>query len=123
MATRAVAVATRRRHYRPRYFRRYHHRRKHFTIPLAVCVGFARPVWGFFYRAKQGNWTGEDGAFAELSRTMTGINPFTTPMKYEAWRMTYGLYPVLIGLAIHKLADYTGLNRMIARAGVPIIRL
>jgi hypothetical protein len=67
--------------------------------------------------------TGEEGAIAELSRTMTGFNPYATPMTWESWRLKYGLVPVIAGVAVHKLANLLGVNRAIAGAGIPILRI
>lgn len=98
-------------------------RRAGFTLPLAVVAGFASPVsrtWGHF---RSNGLTGEEGAVAEFSRTMIGINPYANPVQFESWRLRYGLYPVVLGLLVHKVASWVGINRMIAQAHVPVVRI
>jgi len=98
------------------------HRRAKFTFPLAVAAGFASPVLRTIDHAKYGI-TGPEGAIAEFTRTMIGVNPLQTPMKFELWRLRYGLWPVLLGLGVHKAASALGVNRMLSRAGIPFIRI
>lgn len=100
-----------------------HRSRNKFTLPLAVIAGLASPVGRSVWHATHFGITGSEGGIAEFSRTMIGFNPYATPMTWEPWRMKYGLLPVLAGIAVHKLANMVGVNRMLARSGIPFIRI
>jgi hypothetical protein len=54
---------------------------------------------------------------------MIGINPYAPDMKFEGWRLRYGLLPVALGLGVHKIAGSLGINRMLSQAGIPLIRI
>lgn len=108
---------------RRRYFQKKHHSRPKFTLPLAVVAGLSSPIVRTFNSGRQYGLTSPDGAIAEFSRTMIGINVMANPIQFEWWRLRYGLMPVLLGLGVHKLANMTGVNRMLARAHVPIVRI
>jgi hypothetical protein len=45
----------------------------------------------------------------------------------KAWEPMYALKnfwgPVLLGTVVHKIANKLGVNRAIARAGIPIVRI
>lgn len=116
MATKTVT------RYRARPAKRHHGKAK-MTIPLAVVAGFASPVGRTIGHFQSHGLTGEEGAIAEFSRTMIGLNPYATSMKFEGWRLRYGLMPVVFGLGVHKLANLIGLNRMLARARIPLVRI
>ncbi len=94
-----------------------------FTLPIAVVVGFSGPAMRVYGHYKSNGFMGEEGAIGELSRIMTGVNVQKNPATFEAWRLRYGLLPILLGLGVHKLANYIGINRMIAKAGIPVIRI
>mgnify|MGYP001585157676 CR=1 FL=1 len=108
--------------YRKSKEKRKHYRRK-MTIPLAIVAGFASPVVRTIQHGRDFGVTGPEGAVAEGTRIMLGFNPYSTPMKFEAFRLNYGLYPVIGGLLVHKLAGMLGINRMLARSGIPLIRI
>lgn len=95
-----------------------------FTLPLAVVAGFGPVAVRTWQYGNYYGWLGnENSGLAEFSRDMIGINPYSTPVKFEGWRLQYGLLPVAIGLGIHKVASMLGINRMIARAGIPVVRI
>lgn len=96
---------------------------KKFTLPIAVMAGLASPVGRTIDHGINQGILGQEGAIAELSRIMTGFNPFATPITWETWRMRYGLLPVVAGVGIHKIAGMLGINRAIAQAGIPLIRI
>lgn len=52
---------------------------------------------------------------------MTGYDLYSN--RFEFQFLNRGLLPVAGGAAIHWLANRFGINRMIARAGIPFIRL
>ncbi len=99
------------------------HSRPKMTIPLAVVAGFASPIGRSISHFQSNGFLGEEGAIAEFSRTMIGINPYAPTVRFEGWRLRYGLLPVLLGLGVHKLANMVGINRMLASARIPLIRI
>lgn len=84
-------------------------------IPLAVLAGFAPSViWGVD-AAAQGNF---QAMFERLLASFTGYE--YGQKKFTFMYLNYGLWPVLAGLLVHNMADWTGLNRMIAKTRLPI---
>jgi hypothetical protein len=64
---------------------------------------------------------GIQGMTKEVGRIMMGYDWYTGQWNFGLTR--YGLQPMLAGLGIHWAAGKLGINRMIARAGIPIMRL
>ena len=100
--------------------RKNNHRKKSFTLPLAVVAGFAMPISRAFDATTRtgGNW--RDGV-GELVRDFTGYKPWV-----GGWDWTYlklGLFPVIAGMTIHKLVSALGVNRALSAAGIPVIRI
>lgn len=119
MATRAVAV---RRRPIPRAFRRpFRPRGKpKFTIPLAAVAGFAPLGMAIYDDIKTGN--GISDIPYTLSASLTGYNMVSK--KWEPRNLMVGLIPIGLGLAVHKFIGGTlGVNRMLARSGIPVIRI
>ncbi len=118
-------MATKRRTVRraaSRFVRRVSHKPK-FTLPLAVIAGFAGPVSSVYSHTRSYGVTGVEGGVGEFSRIMTGFNPYDVPAGFQFYRMRYGLLPIMLGLSLHKVAGWVGLNRMLARSGIPVIRI
>jgi hypothetical protein len=89
------------------------------TIPLAAIAGFI-PLAGVMATSfKQG---GVELAGSNLVSNLTG---YDIPTK--TWNFGYmqkGTIPIVAGLLAHKLiGQKLGVNRMLANAGVPYIRL
>lgn len=111
MAKRRTRVIT-------RYVRRGYRRSKGMTFSLAVIAGLAPAA----YRAYEGFTTdGIRGAAYRLSNDFTGFDPYQR--KWNPWEMKYGLLPALLGIGVHKVAGKLGINRALAQAGIPFIRI
>lgn len=99
-----------------RYVSRRKRSRKQMTIPLAVVAGLAIPAsraWGHH---------NIEGGLKQLAYDFTGWNAWTN--KWEGWYgMKNGVLPVGLGFLLHKLANRFGVNRALANAGIPYIRL
>ena len=119
MATRALTVRRRAR----RYFTRRRSSSRSMTVSIAVLAGLASPIGRTVSHAMTNGITGEEGAIAEISRIMTGFNPYSSTVGWQPWRMKYGLLPVVAGIAVHKLASILGINKAIARSGIPLLRI
>lgn len=92
-----------------------------FTLPLAVIGGFAPlglNLLGATKRALAGDLA---GASQEIVIRTTGYNTDTKSWNGAVFAETY--VPILAGFVVHKLAGRLGVNRAIAKAGVPILRI
>jgi hypothetical protein len=93
-------------------------RRGGFTLPLAAIMGFA-PMFGAAMKDYKAG--GAYGAAAGLSLRTTGWD-----IVDQKWRPEYllqGLGPVFLGMMVHKMAGRMGINRALANAGIPLLRL
>jgi hypothetical protein len=112
----AKALATRT---RTVYIKRAKHRSKAgFTLPIAVLAGFAPLGFNAIkdYR---------DGGLQVLGKGLvlrtTGMN--TDTGKWMPEYLMQGLGPIVAGVFVHKLASKLGINRALAGAGVPFLRV
>jgi hypothetical protein len=101
-----------------RYVKTKRRRRKGFTLPLAVVAGFAPLTIGFINDVKSYGMT---GAGAGLSARLTGYNPQVKT--WSLWTMKEGLFPIVGGILVHKVAGKLGVNRALGRSGLPWIRI
>jgi hypothetical protein len=95
--------------------------KKPLTISLAVVAGFvptaAYAIEGF----RRGGETGFVEGLARITARLTGYS--ITENKFHGMELVKGYGPVLLGGVAHVFASRIGLNRMIARAGIPIFRI
>lgn len=102
-----------------RYVKRARHRKTGFTLPLAVIAGLGVPAMDLWQNSLH---TGDLNRTAiTASAIFTGYNP-----EAKVWDMAYlkrGLLPVVAGLLAHKMASKLGVNRAIAQAGIPFVRI
>jgi hypothetical protein len=117
MATKALA--TRR---RTVIIRKVGRRAKKTTVSLAILAGFA-PTAAFAYNGYRIG--GDQGGFAEAAHRIT-LRMTGWEWKSGQWSfgdLVQGVGPLVAGAAVHKLANRFGINRMIASAGIPILRI
>ena len=108
--SRAVA---RRRSY---FGRRFHRSKPKMTIPLAIVAGFVPTAVGVWNRRSSGQ------AVADyLQAGFTGITPGTGT--FNVANLKAGLLPIAAGFMVHKVASMLGVNRAMARARIPLIRI
>lgn len=94
------------------------------TLPLAVVAGFVPLGYTTFKHWQWNGMGGEEGAADVFVRSLTGFSPNTAYGRvWEFKRLMWGLMPILGGLAVHKIAGRLGVNRALASAGIPIIRI
>ena len=103
-----------------RMARRRGRRRYTMTIPIAPIAGLLAGMHEPIVRIMQGK---ADLAIEAVSRNYTGYSP-----KDKNWlpeRMARGLLPLVIGCLVHKFVGGPplNLNRVLARAKVPFIRI
>ncbi len=117
MATKAIA--RRRRASNPRRSRA--RRRAGFTLPVAVVAGFAPLGFGLLSAAKRALAGDTAGAAQEATIRATGYNTDTGMFHWPVFMQSYG--PILVGIIVHKLAGKFGVNRALAAANVPFLRI
>lgn len=90
---------------------------KKFTIPVAVAAGFVPGLWRVWsHRHNLSTITNEAG------RVYLGYDSYTGA--WDLGLMRFGTMPIILGFLVHWLVgNKLGVNRMLARAGIPVIRL
>lgn len=98
---------------------RVHHKKK-FTLPLAIVLGFAPAVVDVIDNVPG---FGIPGSILHTGAGLMGYD--TVGKRYAGLNQAKaaGLYPLLLGFGVHWAASKFGINRMIARAGIPLIRI
>lgn len=86
-------------------------------IPVAVVAGFT-PL-AVNVASVSGEGFGRMGWMA--TQAMTGFD--TDTQKFWMPNMWKGLFPILLGIGVHKVASALGVNRALGAAGVPILRI
>ena len=88
------------------------------TIPLAVVAGFVPMALHTYDQYKINGVQGAGGAI------VAGITGYQYKTKnFDFGNLNYGLWPILGGLFVHKLANRLGVNRMLAGSGIPLVRI
>lgn len=96
-----------------------HHRKAGMTIPLAVIGGLVPMGVDVVQAYKIG---GAEAALGHVSMCTTGYDPSDGKIKLGfAMQKLYG--PLFLGMMVHKVAGRLGVNRMLSRAGVPVLRV
>jgi len=93
-------------------------RKNGFTIPIAIIAPMGLVGWNTALYAQN---QGVDVALDKLGYWFTGYSVKDADWKW--WRMKGGLFPLLGGTLVHKAASKLGLNRALAQAGVPWLRI
>ena len=102
-------------------------RSRQFTIPIAPVAGLAAGMSMPLQKAMDGKLFGPDSMLDWMARNYCGIESASVPgaAHFNPDALKDGLLPLVIGALVHK---YVGgaplhLNRMLAAANVPIIRI
>jgi hypothetical protein len=99
--------------------RKMHHKKK-FTIPVAIVAGFL-PMAMDIMNTKDS--LGIGGAIVHSSAgALIGYDTVGKRFNMNNWKAAGGP-AIWIGFAAHFAAQKFGINRMIARAGIPLIRI
>jgi hypothetical protein len=87
-------------------------------IPLAVVAGFVPLATFALDGFKVG---GFPNAGARVAQRLTG---YDSSAHVFIWKeLAQGWGPIITGLLVHKVAQKVGLNRAIARAGIPFVSI
>lgn len=91
-------------------------RRRTPTVSVAVVAGLAPGASRLYdHRANLSTLSNEAG------RIYLGYDSWTGNVNLQTLR--YGLLPAFFGMVVHKVASRMGVNRAIASAGIPVLRL
>jgi hypothetical protein len=93
---------------------------KGFTLPVAVIAGFGPLV---IYGMNDLRTGGVPSLLDGVSRRLTGFGTEGSGGLWEPKHLSRGLLPILGGLAVHKIAGRMGINRALANAGIPFLRV
>jgi len=96
-----------------------HRRKARATLPLAVVAGFVPPARIIFAESQGGR--GIEGGAVAASRIFLGYDSINA--RWDFQQLQYGFGPILMGFAIHKVAQMVGINRALASARIPFIRI
>jgi len=93
-------------------------RKPQMTIPVAVMAGMM-PLAASAVRG----WQNETfrGLGKEVLFALTGFD--TDQPGWHPEFMKNGTYPLVAGIVVHKLAGRLGINRMLGRARIPLLRI
>lgn len=91
---------------------------KKFTVPVAVLAGFLPGATATISDFQQ---YGMQGAGVMISRRYIGYDPQTN--RFIPNMMWGGTFPLILGLIVHKAASMLGVNRALANAGIPVVRV
>jgi len=89
------------------------------TLPLAVVAGFFPPARIILAESRGGR--GIEGGAVAASRIFLGYDSNTAQWDFR--QLQYGFGPILVGFGIHKVAQMVGINRALAAARIPFIRI
>lgn len=93
-----------------------HH--KKFTIPVAVVAGF---LPGATASIQDFQTYGLQGGTTMMARRYIGYDPQSGT--FHPGMMWGGTFPLLLGLMVHKIAGIFGVNRALANARIPFVRV
>jgi hypothetical protein len=88
------------------------------TLPVAVLAGFVPLGVAALEGYKYNGWT---GVGKRVSLGLTGFN--TEDHKFYPAEMVKIVVPIVAGIGLHKIAGKLGINRALAQAGVPFLRV
>jgi len=96
-----------------------HRKRAQATLPLAVVAGFF-PAGQIIWAESQGP-RGVQGGAQAASRIFLGYDSVNA--RWDFRQLQYGFGPIIVGFGIHKVAQMVGINRALAAARIPFIRI
>ncbi len=95
-----------------------HRAKRKFTLPVAVIAGFLPGATASLSDFQQ---FGMKGAGTMIARRYIGFDNQTN--RFIPNLMWGGTFPLILGLIVHKIAGLTGINRALANAGIPFVRI
>jgi len=93
-------------------------RRPRPTLSLAVIAGLVPGATGTFNVARA---HGMEAGGKHFLKVYSGYD--VTSNDWRLREMALGMFPLAAGVVLHRAATWFGINRMIARAGIPFVRI
>lgn len=90
------------------------------TLPVAVLAGFAPLIGDTIYHVQHSGGVGT--VPHTLAWHLAGINTWDNN-QFDFGRLLKGWAPIVGGVVLHKVANRLGINRALAGAGIPFIRI
>lgn len=87
-------------------------------VPVAIIAGLMPGAMRFLAWVKIGDY---NGGLQHLVAQYTGYHIWDG--KWSTDEMGNGLYPLMMGVAVHYIANAVGINRWLDKSRVPIIRV
>jgi hypothetical protein len=98
--------------------KRKRHKRGGMTLSVATLAGFV-PLGGRVLTGFQGN-----GLYGAADGALSGLTGYSTfDRKWHADILAQNVLPIIAGIFVHKLAGKLGINRALANAGIPFVRI
>lgn len=94
-----------------------HRSGRRFTLPVAVLAGAAVGAGNVIGALPHG----PQFTLNKLAVIYLGLDPGTGNFNWR-W-MWHGTLPLVFGVGVHMIASRLGVNRLLARSGIPILRL
>lgn len=91
------------------------HRKPKVRVSLAVLAGLAPTAVGAIESTQKWGWK---AGVNHITRNMLGYD--YQQGFFNAGMMKGGMLPLVLGIAVHKVAGMVGINRQIAKLGLPI---
>jgi len=105
-----------------RYVRSARRRTSKTTLPITLLASLA-PLGIHAYEGYKntGEWGGFKGLLHNIALDTTGY--YAAEKRFDlSYPMTRLYGPMFLGMVAHKLAGWTGINRALSRARVPLLR-
>lgn len=106
-----------------RRYTRARRRSRGMKLPIAPIAGLMAGMLNPVSQITQGNW---ENGLKQLAYNYTGLRETSAGnFEFDANGLKNGIIPLTVGLLVHKYVGGPPLNanRMLARAGVPLIRI
>ena len=89
------------------------------AIPISPLLGVAGALltpWGAYQDLLEGDF---NSYFDKVIAGLTGYSPIVN-QDFDFSRLGKGLGLILLGMGVHKVANYIGINRILAKYKLPI---
>lgn len=85
------------------------------TIPLAVVAGF--------FPLSHGLWNRRSSMQAMGNFASASLVGYLPGQGFTSFYLKEGAFPIIAGIAAHKIAGLLGVNRLLGKHGIPLIRI
>lgn len=119
-----MAKAKTKRRRRSYFGRVRHYRRPHVTVPLAILLGMTPMVASAIDGFQVGGFSAQGLRIAANNVSQRLIGWDAVGRQFTPGMLKEGLFPLVGGVLAHKLlGGGLGINRFLARSGLPMVRI